>query len=174
MQLYVDESKAKGFTLAATSMEPQQIVRVRRALRDLCLPGQRSIHMVNERDSRRRKIISELEKLQTQTHVVKASGGRAIDCRRACLQEIVDLALSLGAIKIVFEMDASFLDFDTKVISECIRRADAKNKLVFIHLPREQEPIMWISDVVAWCVNKPGEFSIRVKPLVASTRQISR
>jgi hypothetical protein len=173
MHLYVDESKAKGFLVAAVFVSKHRANEARKALNALRLNGQRSLHFVNERDSRRRKILSELARLETRAHVIRVVGAKETECRRRCLEELVNLAEELGVRKLIFELDESYLDFDTKVLSRAIGLTALNSKLTFIHLPREQEPLLWMADAIAWSYNKGGEFEIKIRDLLESERKVT-
>jgi hypothetical protein len=60
MHVYVDESARSLYLMCAVSVSPSRLKDARKAMRDLCRPGQRRIHMVKERDSRRREILDEV------------------------------------------------------------------------------------------------------------------
>lgn len=173
MHLYIDESKAKGFLLAAIFVSIDKASEARRALKALRLKGQRSLHFVNERDSRRRTILSELRRLEPAAHVIKVTGAKEVVCRERCLNELVLLAQELGVRKLIFELDESFLEFDTRVLSRAIAKASLSARLTFIHLPREQEPLLWMADAIAWSYNKGGEFEYRISGLLVSERRIT-
>lgn len=54
--IYVDETKAKGYLIAAVSVGPAQLAVARKGIGALRLPGQRALHMQGESDARRRQI----------------------------------------------------------------------------------------------------------------------
>lgn len=57
-RVYVDESKARGYYVAATAVAVGDVRDCERELRALLLPGQRRLHFKSESDSRRRQILS--------------------------------------------------------------------------------------------------------------------
>lgn len=54
--VFIDESKRGRYLLVAVALTDPETIR--RAVTGLILPGQRRLHMVRERDSRRRLILS--------------------------------------------------------------------------------------------------------------------
>jgi len=46
--VFVDESKAKGYLLAAAVIEPRHLAKAMREIRNLVLPGQQRINMTKE------------------------------------------------------------------------------------------------------------------------------
>ncbi len=166
MQLFVDENKVKGFTIAATLVPGNQIKSARKRLKQLCLSGQRSLHFRNESDSRRRKIISEIQSLDLKVAIIHAHRGTVAQNRKICLERLVALAGSLHVSKIILELDETYLDFDTKVLIRAIAAMKPKTEIVFTHLPRHAEPLLWVSDAVVWCENKGGEFQRRIEEML--------
>lgn len=166
MQLFVDENKIKGFTIAATLVPGNQTSLARKRLRQLCLSGQRSLHFRNESDSRRRKILSEINSLNLKVALIHVNGGKSAQNRKYCLERLVALAASLQVSKIILELDETYLEFDSKVLVRAISEIKPKSEIVFLHLPRHVEPLLWVSDAVVWCENKGGEFQRRIDEMV--------
>lgn len=42
----------------------------------------------------------------------------------------------------------------------------------YVHLKRHEEPLLWVSDAVAWCHQKGGPWIARAAPLVAEVRTL--
>ncbi|WP_282944422.1 hypothetical protein [Cellulomonas endometrii] len=78
VHVYVDESKAADYLLAATMVEPGRVPASRSAVRALVPPRQNRLHMRHEPDRRRRAILSALGRLDVTTTLYRApaSGGR--------------------------------------------------------------------------------------------------
>jgi hypothetical protein len=55
--VFVDETKERGYVVAAAVVLPSELAATRQAIRPLILPGQRRIHFSHESDPRRRKIL---------------------------------------------------------------------------------------------------------------------
>jgi len=56
--IFVDETKDRGYLIAASVVLPRDLQPARAALRALLLPGQRRIHFTKEKDPRRRAILA--------------------------------------------------------------------------------------------------------------------
>ncbi len=174
MQLYVDENKSKDYFFAVTAVPTQRANSARKFLKKLKFPGQRSIHFVNEKPARRNQILDQLVLSDLQVHIIRAPGLRDIPARKACLQGTVALAESLGANKIVFELDETLLDFDSKILREEIHLRGLRTSLVFLHLPRDQEPLLWVSDAIAWSLARGAEFGRKAQRLVRTFEDYPR
>lgn len=37
------------------------------------------------------------------------------------------------------------------------------------HKQRHEEPLLWVADAVAWCVNRGGEWERLVRPMIVKT-----
>jgi len=55
--IFVDETKAKGYVIAAATLLEGDLAAPRKRVQALVLPRQRSLHMKDESDPRRRQII---------------------------------------------------------------------------------------------------------------------
>ena len=58
--VFLDETKRHGYVVAAVAVPPGDLAPLRSVVRGLVLPGQRRVHMKDERDSRRREIAAAL------------------------------------------------------------------------------------------------------------------
>jgi hypothetical protein len=44
--------------------------------------------------------------------------------------------------------------------------------LVYEHLPSENDPLLWIPDIVAWCYGAGGDWLRRVRPLLGEVTDL--
>jgi hypothetical protein len=65
--------------------------------------------------------------------------------------------------ELVFELDQSCFVDDIKLLSEI------RPNLTWDHRERHQEPLLWVADAVAWCVNRGGEWERMVRPMIVET-----
>lgn len=88
--VYVDESKRRDFILVSAVIVPNALGDARRAIRDLYLPGQNSIHMVKEKASRQRQILARIAQLDVAVAlylVPKGAFKTEVAARRRCLED---------------------------------------------------------------------------------------
>jgi hypothetical protein len=167
IHVYVDETKAGDYVLAATSVEPSREAQVRSALRRLTPPRQSRLHMRNEPDRRRRVILSSLERLPVPTTLYRApaSLGTQTTRRRACLARLVaDLAAT--ADRLVLESDEGQDARDRQDLVELTRTAGCRHTLRYEHLRASQEPLLSVPDAVAWSWARGGEWRRWVSGIV--------
>lgn len=169
MHAFVDETKARGLIVAATVVRPAAVTAARKELNALRMPGQRRIHFTSESDSRRRQICSMISQLDVQVRVYDTrsiSDPRA--ARRAALHALVgDLAQMRGQ-RLVIEQDDSLIQADRKNLFRSVREHQIP-ELVYEHVRPNTEPMLWVSDAVAWCVAKGGHWDRRVEAIVETT-----
>lgn len=120
-RVYVDESKRGRYLLVAVSLTDP--VAVRQAVTGLILPGQRRLHMVRERDSRRRLILSTLVASGVQAVVYDAGRNYPTDvaARAACLAALVSDQGGRAA-QLVLEQDDSLVRSDRLALYRAARQ----------------------------------------------------
>ncbi|RII90725.1 hypothetical protein [Clavibacter californiensis] len=164
--LFVDESKAKGYTMVAVVVTAADVADRRREMRALVLRGQRRIHLTSESDSRRRTILSTLTGLGTHAHVVHCASGTDAIGRARCVSATVDRASTDGHERIVLERDQSLEPSDRRVLYREIARRDLRESISYAHETAHQEPLLWIADALAWSYSRGGEWRRRIAPMV--------
>lgn len=167
--LFVDESKAKGYTMVAAVVVPTDVDALRREIRKLVLPGQRRIHFTKENDSRRRLIISALVKLNIKAHVFHCDSKDAASGREACLIGLVSHAAEHAHTRIVLERDDSVEKADRRILYREVDVRELRDELRYALETAHQEPLLWIADAIAWSYTKGGDWKRRIAPLIAST-----
>jgi len=99
---YPDESARQHYLIAAVLIDPGDLDRTRRLLRELRKPGQRRVHFAKERDPRRRAIVSAVVQLDIWVRVYETDGPD-VAARAACLRRLIDDLLTLGVDRLVLE-----------------------------------------------------------------------
>ncbi|VTR75676.1 hypothetical protein [Cellulomonas hominis] len=170
VHVYVDESKAADYLLAATMVEPGRVPAARSAVRALVPPRQNRLHMRHEPDRRRRTILSALGRLDVATTLYRAAASPAstqIERRRACLARLVaDVAGRSD--RLVIESDETQDARDRRDLIELTRAAGCRDTLRYEHLRAGQEPLLSVPDVVAWSWARGGEWRRRASGIVTA------
>lgn len=162
--VFVDESKARGYFLVATATSRASARTAGRQLRTLLKPGQRRLHFKGESDSRRRFILSKMVTLEVDVAVWEVRNLPDKDARPLCLEAMVAQAARCQVGELVIESDASLETADRRMIA-AVSRAES-GTFAYRHCPPHEEPLLWISDAVAWCYSKGGDWRRRVASLV--------
>jgi hypothetical protein len=167
VHIYVDESKSKGYLLIAVVVAPGLLKSIRRRMLGLCMPGQRSIHFVNERNSRRRLILSEIVRMELHAHAYIAIGFSQAGGRDACLKLLLDSVRALAGSTIVFEKDESSEKADRALMHSGLLERGLAKSIEYKFAARSEDPILWIADAIAWSYSRGGEFKKSIKPLIS-------
>jgi len=168
--MFVDESKVRGYTMAAVVCSDAQASRGRRELNALRMKGQKRIHFVRESDSRRRLVLSTLTQLDIHAHLYRAEGLGVHPARDLCLKAIVDDAVRLGVGRIVLESDETTVRHDTDVLHRATHDDVGIRSVDYGHEQASAEPLLWAADAIVWSYTKGGDWLRRVTPMVAATR----
>jgi hypothetical protein len=73
-RVFVDESKARGYYIAAAAVQPSGARDAEKGIRALRKPGQWRIHFKNESDPRRRELLAGFSRLELRVTVYVAKG----------------------------------------------------------------------------------------------------
>ena len=160
MIAFIDESKAKEYLLVVSLIEQYDLQRKRKILASKLLAGQRSFHFRKESNSRRRHLIKIIDSLNPEIVVLKARGLSRIEARKRLIVALCASAQKYQVSELVFELDEMSLEYDNKVLRE------QGTSIRWDHRERHHEPLLWIADAVAWCVNRGGDWERLVRPMV--------
>lgn len=165
--LFVDESKAKGYTMVAAVVVSNDVTTLRREVRELVLPGQRRIHFTKERDDRKRLILSKFTTFGVQAQIFHSPAKNDAAGREACLTALVEHASKHAHTKIVLERDESIEQSDRRTLFREVHKHGLTEALSYALEPPHLEPLLWIADAIAWSYTKGGDWNRRIEPLVA-------
>lgn len=167
---FVDESKARGFVLAAALVLPEDLAQARKQVNALKLPGQRRVHFATESPSRRRAIIGALVNVQVSVRIYDATAFHDDrEARRASLARLVSDLARLSARMLIIEQDDSLIEADRRLLYAQVRDAGCLETLRYEHKRAHEECLLAIPDAVAWCWAKGGGWRDRTRALVAET-----
>lgn len=173
--VYVDESKAGDYLLAAATVMPGDIDMTRRALNSLLLGGQSRLHMVRESDARRRQMLSTMASLGVSATIYRAARGSAkteIELRGRCLDALVHDLAPLGGSQIVLELDVSLERRDLARLFQAVQREGRERSLKYRHEKASQEPLLAIPDAVAWAWSRGRDWRRRAAEFVLEVRDV--
>lgn len=165
---YIDESIRGGrYLLCLVVVEPDRAGTMRRRLRALVLPGQRTLHFKKESARRRRELLAALAELAVEVTVYECAAelGRSQDASRdLCLgRAIIDLQARHVAVSLLIET-RNGLDARDRVTIRSVRRPEPP--LSFEHVRPNADPLLWLPDCFAWPVGARGEWLCRVEPML--------
>ena len=168
-QIFVDESKDKGFLLAASSISCADIGRLQSEISSLLLRRQVRIHFRREQEARRLRILEALTTAgRIRTVVFDATRFDSMKAGRvAAITRMADYAAAVRASRIVIESDDSAAEQDRKVIRRQLAAAGLDGIVGVDHCRACEVPLLAVPDVVAWCYAKGGIWRQRAEPLIS-------
>lgn len=164
--VFVDESKSKAYYVAACVIAPADVAGSRRAISALRRGGQRRVHFKSESDSSRNAFLNGAIEAGLTTRLYMARNLPDKTARPLCLEHLLDDLMAAGATKLVLESDESLEQADRRIIAQHLRSRGAGDSLQYMHCRPHEEPLLWVSDAVAWCHQKGGDWIRRAAPLV--------
>jgi hypothetical protein len=173
VHVFVDETKERGYLVAAAALASAELATARQTIRALILPRQRRIHFTGESDSRRHKVLAAIADLNVQA-VIYDGGGHPnqIRGRAACLTRLItDLAQS-KAERLVLELDDAAVKADRALLFDRMRAAGLAGILRYDHLRAHEECLLAIPDAVAWCWARGGPWREKVQGMVTGVRRV--
>lgn len=67
------------------------------------------------------------------------------------------------------ELDRSTIDLDRITFRSESQLAPQISWPYWDHRQRHEEPLLWVADAVAWCVNRGGDWERLVRPMIVET-----
>jgi hypothetical protein len=170
---FVDESKSRGYLLAAAAIPPTELNQMRKLIDALRLPRQRRIHFTAESDSRRKAILGSFAAAGVTAFIYDASSHRKVQhAREAAMTRLVNDAVKTGASTLVIECDDEAIKSDKAIIRREVSIAGRHHTFRYIHQRAHEECLLAIPDALAWSWAKGGHWRQRAAPLVTQVSQV--
>lgn len=171
---FVDESQRVRYMICAAIISPDDLQAARRGLRGMLLPRQRRLHFVNDSPKRRRILLDAMRELPVRTRLYISAEKEPIARQRAIEALLVDL-LALGGQRLVIECrEASQDERERRLIATAVRRRAAPADLSYDHLRAREEPLLWVSDAVAWAYGAGPQWRRRAEPLITHVQDVDK
>jgi hypothetical protein len=170
---FVDESERGGSVVVVAVVVPADLDGARRALLGLLLPGQSALHFKNERDGRRKQLLTAIGGCPVEALVYVSEAKSQVEARRDCLAAVVDDVAGEGTARLVLELPDGDLIADRRTLYDAVRKQSGTGALLrYDHLRAPAEPLLWVPDAVAWAWSHGGQWRDRVASLIAGVRQV--
>jgi hypothetical protein len=171
--VFVDETRQRGYLLAAAVVEAGSLAASRQAIRALIMPRQRRIHFKGESNPRRHKILDAIIDLGVRANIYQADRRQSdADARRSCLIRLVADVAELKAARLVLEPDDSAVKADQAVLYANVRATGLADSLRYEHLRAHEECLLALPDAIAWCWARGGHWRSRVQEIVVGSRHV--
>lgn len=168
IQMFSDESKARGYITAAVVVPTGSVARFRSTCREWAMPGSRRFHAQKESTGRRRMAMASLVSMCDVVQVVMVESGAPkfeAEAREQHLIALARWAAEEDVTRWVIERDRTVEHNDRRALAAA-RAGSAAIGLEYVHLPAVQDPILWAADLAAWSWSRGGEFRAAIRPLV--------
>lgn len=168
LHAFVDESRRNDtYLLAVAVAPPGELARLRKLLMRLRMPNQRELHFKKETPARRRLILSTLVQAVVHVDVYLACCRKGEErARQTCVARLTNDMVKLGVTRLVFDSREVRDDHDLLTIRTALGQSAWGTGLFYEHMHSQNDPMLWIADVVAWCYGAGGDWLRRVQPLV--------
>jgi hypothetical protein len=171
--VFVDETKERGYLIAAALVQPEGLASSRRAIRSLVMPRQRRIHFKGESEPRRHKIVDTIIELGVTAILYDASAHpRKKRARDACLVRLVADLKDVDAARLVLEHDDSTCAPDQALLNTHIRATGLAASLRWEHLRGYEECLLALPDAIAWCWARGGHWRTKIHEIVRDVREV--
>lgn len=172
VHVFVDESQRARYMIGAAVISPGDLRTARRGLRGMLLPRQGRLHFVKESQQRRRFLLDAMRDLPVRTRLYTSAEKESIARQRAMEALLVDM-LALGGQRLVIERrEASQDERERRLIATAVQRGAAPADLSYVHCRARDEPLLWVSDAVAWAYGAGPQWRSRAEPLIDQVRSV--
>lgn len=166
-RVFVDESKSNGYYVVASAVAIGDHSAACKQLRSLLRSGQSRLHFQTEKDHSRKRLLTAMTQLDVRASVWVVKREPDKTARPRCIEAVTEAMLRDGATELFLERDASLERADRQIIAAIMRRPHGERpELRYRHIGPSEDPMLWVSDAVAWCYQKRGDWIRRAEPLV--------
>jgi hypothetical protein len=161
--VFVDESvRGQQYLVSAALVDPSDLARLRKELRNLLLPGQRELHF-QEKPQRRRQLADRIVAAGATVTVYTACCHDGDEtARRRCLRQLAHDLITSGAHRLVLDSREGRDVLDARTLRTTLGAQPSRGGLAYEHLDSTQEPLLWIPDALGWCYGARGDWHRRV------------
>lgn len=161
--VYVDETKARGYVLAVVFVPPRDVHKLRASLRNLRARGSRSIHFHKANNAQRAAVIDALTAHDAHAMIITNRTDPKKRPREASIRALARQAVKLEAALIVLERDQTVERDDRRWLFEELNKTAVR----YEHRDRHEDALLWAADAIAWCWQHGGAWKQRVTPLIS-------
>lgn len=166
--MFSDESKERGYRMAAVVVRSAVVARVRQDCRTWAAPQSRRFHARKESDHRRKEALSKLSLMGDELSVViveRVARVREAELRESVLLGLAKWASENGVSRWIIELDEPAQKADNRALSNFSKSTGAP-EFEYLHLAGTDDPILWAADLATWAWTKGGRYRDKIEPLV--------
>jgi hypothetical protein len=171
--VFVDESKERGYYIAAAATARGDVAAIEARLRKLRTGSRSTIHFTKE-TKRRDLLLREFCTMDVRVTLYVMRGAKDVQARPALLRALVADLVAGQAGSLTIENDQSVQQVDRRTIRDELDRRRALGSFAYDHADRSTRPLLWIADAAAWCHQAGGAWPGKVAPIVQGIIEIER
>ncbi len=157
--------------VSVSPISPQVVGKPVRCLWHVPICGGHAVWVALQR---RRFLLDAIQELPVRTRLYTSAKKQPIARQRAMDALLVDL-LDLGGQRLVIECrEASQDKRERRLIAAAVRRGAAPVDLAYGHLRARDEPLLWVSDAVAWAYGAGQQWRSRAELLIDHVRDVDK
>ncbi|WP_020013419.1 hypothetical protein [Promicromonospora sukumoe] len=165
----MDETKAGRFIVVVAAVSTAVLGVARKDLRQQLRAGQRSLHFTKESNSSRRAVLKIIADLPIEVTVYRVSGKHGSrESRERCIRALARDAVNARPRRIVLERDDSLQVHDERWLYEELGPGNRRDT-EYLHLNRHDDPMLWVPDAIAWCIQKGRPWLDEVANVIVRT-----
>ena len=159
---FVDETKRPNLLVIVAVVPTGAQAALRKALRAQLHPGQRSLHFTKESPRTRQAVLDVLAASSIRYRTYRADPpSRHVVAREVCLRALARDALVCRPQRIVIEKDDSVQARDERWLADELGPRRGRSTQ-FCHMAKHEEPLLWVADAIAWCIQRGQPWAGRV------------
>ncbi len=171
IQIFVDETKRRGFAMAAVMVKSDHVGDYRRRIRRHLRKGQRRIHFTSESPQQRRLIMAEINSWTVRVDIFTHPEKDIRIARGHCLTAIASQAATGSASRLVIEREQAHDEYDRRTLTQTMRTFPRPVRWDL--MTAASEPLLWAADAAAWCWSHPlPAWSSLVTPLIKNVHEL--
>jgi hypothetical protein len=149
--------------LASVAFAAGRLDQARVLMRGLLLPGERRVHFRSEKDARRKFVLARMVEFGVQARIYSTSADGE-DARDALMRVMVKEIVAYGGARLVLEARDRVGNLrDRTILAQSLPR---DRNLGYEHREASTEPILWMSDALAWSAGAGGDWRRRIRAMV--------
>jgi hypothetical protein len=162
---FLDESRrGTTYLIAVTLVRSRDLDSMRSVMRGLAKPGQRRVHFNIEGDRRRKDVLARINALGVRAHLWTCKHNNDAVARAACLFDMIPHLTDLKVSRLVLESCQHQDAADRRVLAAGVRKFGGS--FTYEHLRPVEDPLLWISDAIAWSYGAGGDWRRRAADLI--------
>ena len=143
--------------MAAVQIEGAEAKPALRVLSDLRMKGQQHVHFVNEGASRKRRILSEIAKIDLHCTFLVTEQKDEKQARQACFDALIRSLKKSEGYLIIIDSDENHLVSDKQVIRSALEKRGLTSLVTYRHERSRSQPLLWLPDILAWTFTRSGD-----------------